>query len=325
MGAYYQPIYLAGQTGSGKTGVSVELARRLGAAEIINADAFQIYQSISILSAAPREGEKGAITHHLFEIFPVDHECDAAQFATLARETINRVSATAIPVVVGGSGLYLKSITHGLGETPRGNSALRQELEKCSFDDLVSEYQRLDPEGAAATNLKNRRYVTRNLEICLLTGQAASKLKTNWKSEAPEFTGIYLQRNREEIYERINRRTRKMFADGVVEEIRQLSGELSATVAKAIGIREIQSFLAGEMTEEECIAAIQQITRRYAKRQETWFKKEPQYRVIPCQPDDSAAQIVDRILEIFPATELQSRKNSAPCPRSKKEIQPELN
>jgi len=323
MHLFYQPIYLAGQTGSGKTGVSMELARRLGAAEIVNADAFQIYRGIGTLSAAPRVDEKGAIRHHLFEIFPINRECDAAQFATLARETINRVSATAIPVVVGGSGLYLKSITHGLAETPQGDQALRDELEQRSLDDLVAEYQRLDPEGAAATNLKNRRYVTRNLEICLLSGEAASQLKANWKSDAPEFTGIYLQRSREEIYDRINRRTRKMFSDGVVEEIRNLPGQLSSTAAKAIGIREIQALLAGEMTEETCIAAIQQITRRYAKRQETWFKKEPQYRVVRCQPDDSAEQIVDRILEIFPVSDLQSRKNSEPCLTLKKEILPE--
>lgn len=299
------------------------MAKRLRDCEIVNADAFQIYQGIEILAASPSEDERQGVAHHLFGILSINEECDAARFARLARDEINRVSERAVPLVVGGSGLYLKSITHGLAPTPRGDEALREELNARSLPDLIKEYESLDREGAARTNLKNRRYVTRNLEICLLSGKPASELKANWENDAPEITGIYLQRSREDIYDRINRRTVLMFEQGVVGQIEELLVEPSITAAKAIGLREIQSLISGEISEADCIATIQQITRRYAKRQETWFKKEAQFYPVSCAPEDCAGQIVDRILEKFPLAELQSRIESPPCPVLKKEIQPE--
>lgn len=303
----FAPLYLAGQTGSGKTGVSIDLAHRLGAAVVVNTDAFQVYRGIEILSAAPSRDEQDGITHHLFGIHDLTEECDAATFSKLARSTIDQLSGEAVPIVVGGSGLYLKSITHGIGPTPPGDEALRVKLDQRSLEELVEEYRALDPEGAASTNLKNRRYVSRNLEICLLTGQPASRLKASWERTAPKFRGVYLKRSREDIYQRINLRTVEMFENGVVEEVRSLADPLSVTASKAIGLREIQALIAGEITEEECIATIQQITRRYAKRQETWFRKEPQYLPVECGPEDTAHDIVDQILKIFPVEELLSR------------------
>lgn len=322
---FHRPIYIAGQTGSGKTGVSIELAKRLGNAEIVNADAFQCYQGIEILAATPDRNERRDVPHHLFGIYPVDRECDVAQFADLARGTINQLSGNSVPIIVGGSGLYLKAITHGLAPTPPGDETLRAELEKQSLEELVESFRKLDPEGAEKTNLTNRRYVTRNLEICLLSGQPASVLKANWENNAPSFTGIYLQRARDDIYDRINRRTFQMFEDGAVDEVKSLPGELSSTASKAIGLREIKQFLDGGISETECIETIQQITRRYAKRQETWFKKERQFMPVACEVDDTTEEIVDRILKIFTITELQSRTENKPCPISKTEIQTESN
>lgn len=118
----FAPIYIAGPTASGKTGVSIELANRLGKAEIINADAFQIYQGMETLVATPSLEERQGIPHHLFSIYPVSQECDVATVAELARAKIDEVSKKrAVPIVVSGSGLYLKSITHGLGPTPPGD------------------------------------------------------------------------------------------------------------------------------------------------------------------------------------------------------------
>ncbi len=313
----FQPIYLAAPTAAGKTGVAIELAQRLGAAEIVNADAYQIYRGIEILAATPTEEERAGVPHHLFGHLSLEASCDAAAFAKLARATIAEVATRAVPIVVGGSGLYLKAITHGLGPTPPGDATLRAELELKSLDELVEQYRQLDPEGAAATNLKNRRYVTRNLEICLLTGQPASELKSQWQNDAPDFTGIYLDRPREEIYARINQRTHQMWAAGVVEQIAAIDCQPSATAAKAIGLAEVQAVIAGEIAEEEAIAAIQQTTRRFAKRQETWFKREPQYRRISCVADDIAASIVDRILEIFPVADLRSFTENHPCQKSR--------
>jgi tRNA dimethylallyltransferase len=298
MNAPFPPLYLAGQTGSGKTAIALELVRMLAPVEIINADAFQIYRGLEILSAAPAAEERALCPHHLFGDIPATSECDAASFARLAREMIARVSTRAVPLVVGGSGLYLKAITHGLAPTPKGDPALRSELERLTLDTLVERYESLDPVGAARTNLLNRRYVTRNLEICLLTGRPASQLKSEWAENAPEIRAVYLHRDREETYSRINRRTLAMFENGVVAEVAAL-GELSTTAEKAIGLREIRAHLSGELDLPNCIAAIQQMTRHYAKRQASWFKRENAFHRLEVTPDESPADTAARIAAFY--------------------------
>lgn len=294
------PLYLAGQTGSGKTAVALELARRLAPVEIINADAFQVYRGLEILSAAPSEAERALVPHHLFAVLPPTDECDAAGFARLAREKIDEVAARALPLVVGGSGLYLKAITHGLAPTPKGDPALREELAGLPHELLVERYRSLDPEGAARTNLRNRRYVTRNLEICLLTGEPASRLKNEWAENAPVIRAVYLHRDREDLYSRINRRTLAMFENGVLDEVAAL-GNLSGTAEKAIGLREIRRHLAGEIDLETCIESIRRATRRYAKRQASWFRRETAFHRLQIEPDEEPAVTAARIADYHTA------------------------
>ncbi|MEM9281362.1 MAG: tRNA (adenosine(37)-N6)-dimethylallyltransferase MiaA [Verrucomicrobiota bacterium] len=291
------PLYLTGQTGSGKSAVALELARRIPNAEIINADAFQVYRGLEIVSAAPSPEERQNLPHHLYGHLLPQEACDAASFAKMAQKKIDEVSERGTPLVVGGSGLYLKAITHGLAETPPGDPELRKALDAKSLDELVSQFQQLDPEGAARTNLKNRRYVTRSLEICLLTDQPASSLKNKWLRVNPDLSIVYLQREREDVYRRINERTRLMFTAGVIDEIASL-GQLSTTAAKAIGVREIKALLAGELEEEECISQIQQATRRLAKRQETWFRRESGLIRIPVQASDPPAVAAESIIRL---------------------------
>ncbi|MEC5127830.1 tRNA (adenosine(37)-N6)-dimethylallyltransferase MiaA [Verrucomicrobiales bacterium BCK34] len=295
MNAPNTPLYLAGQTGCGKTAVALEIAKQLGRVEIINTDAYQVYRGLEILSAAPDAAEREQCPHHLFGILDPHEECDAASFAKMAKAAIAEVASRATPLVVGGSGLYLKAITHGLAPTPKSDPALREKLEQRPFESLIEEYEALDPDGAAQTNLKNRRYVTRNLEICLLSGQPASQLKQEWENNAPDIDAIYLFRDREVIYDRINRRTHRMIDAGVIEEI-ALVTDLSATAAKAIGVREIKAHLAGELGRDEMIEQIQQTTRRYAKRQASWFKRETAFRRVEISNDETPAETAGRIL-----------------------------
>jgi tRNA dimethylallyltransferase len=294
----YPPLYLAGQTGSGKTANALELVRQLAPVEIINTDAFQIYRGLEILSAAPSAEEREHCPHHLFGELPATAECDAASFACLAKAKIVEISARAIPLVVGGSGLYLKAITHGLAPTPKGDAALRSELEAFTLEELVERYRTLDPEGAEKTNLLNRRYVTRNLEICLLTGRPASQLKSAWAENEPEIRAVYLHREREETYARINRRTLTMFENGVIAEVAAL-GVLSTTAEKAIGLREIRALLAGDLDLPTCIAIIQQMTRHYAKRQASWFKRETAFHRLEIGPEEDPASTATRIAAFY--------------------------
>ncbi|MEX2581306.1 MAG: tRNA (adenosine(37)-N6)-dimethylallyltransferase MiaA [Verrucomicrobiales bacterium] len=291
----HPPLYLAGQTGGGKTAVALELAERLAPVEIVNADAFQIYRGMEILSAAPTPEERSVCPHHLYGLLDPAEECDAATFAAMAKRTIAEVATRALPLVVGGSGLYLKAITHGLAPTPKGDPALRSELGELPLEELVRQYRGLDPEGAAQTNLKNRRYVTRNLEICLLLGRPASAIKNEWRDNRPDIRAVYLDREREDINARIDRRTLAMFEAGVVEEVGSL-GDLSPTAAKAIGLREIRALIEGGIDRETCIASIQQATRRYAKRQATWFRREREFRRIAVPPDAAPDRVADDLL-----------------------------
>ena len=287
-----EPIYLAGATASGKTAVAVSLAQQIDG-EIVNVDAYQVYKGMEIVAAIPTEKERGGVPHHLFACIDPAENHDVARHTSMAAPMIDDIRQRGrTPVVVGGSGLYLKALTHGLAPTPKGDPGLREKLDRMDLDDLVSWLQRVDPKGAAATNLKNRRYVSRNLEITLLSGRPASEIKSEWQRNQPDLIGFHLSHDRETLHRRIHQRTAAMFKAGLVEEIREL-GKLSDTASRAIGIAEVRAHLAGEMDREQCMDAIRQATRRYAKRQGTWFRRETALQSI-CVPADATAQSLAR-------------------------------
>lgn len=291
-------LYLAGPTGSGKSAVALALARLLPPAAIVNADAFQLYRGIDLLSATPPPEARAEARHVLYGVLDLAESCDAASYAARASAAIRDLRAGGVlPIVVGGSGLYLKALTHGLSPTPPGDPALREQLERLDLDLLVAWLRAIDPGTAARTNLKNRRYVSRNLEICLLAGIPASTLKRQSEEPEPVLSAFVLSRDREDLYRRIEARTDSQFRQGLVEEIRQLEGRpISPTAAKAIGLREVQDLLAGRLTPEACRAAIVQATRRYAKRQETWFRREKAFQSICLTPSETPDSAARRIL-----------------------------
>lgn len=261
--------------------MAVDLARRWDG-EVINADAYQIYGVLPILSAAPTSLEMGEVPHHLVGVLSPQETCDAHRLAEMAREKIREVRARGRrPIVVGGSGLYIKAITHGLAAPP-ADPELRANLSLLTAEERVRRLEEIDPQGAASTDLKNDRYVTRNLEICLLTGRPLAESKRSWERPPEEpFEGAFLDWPRDELYPRIDARTVAMFAAGVVEEVAAADlTRFSQTALKMLGLEEIRAHLAGQRTLEATIAAIQQATRRYAKRQCTWFRKEEAFEFI---------------------------------------------
>ncbi len=272
------PIIVAGPTGAGKTAFAVELAKRLEG-EIIGADAYQVYRGLEILTGQPTPETLSAVPHHLIGCFPLTEDFDAAKFVVLAREKISEVlSRGKQPIVTGGSGLYIKALTHGLPEVPAANSGLRSELAGLSLQQLRERLAKVDP--AAQIDLKNPRRVLRALEISLLTGRPASEIRRAWDEKATlPSRGFLLVRDRAELNARIDGNVRAMFERGVVEEVGRCEA-ISPTAAMAIGFREIQALRRGEMSEAECLSRVALSTRRYAKRQLTWFRNQFTFQII---------------------------------------------
>lgn len=275
------PLFLCGPTASGKSSVALALAEALDG-EIVNADAFQLYRGLEVITAAPSAQEQTLAPHHLYGIADPSASHDAASYLSLATPVIDEIASRGrLPIVVGGSGLYLKFLTHGPSPLPPADPALRRELEKQALPDLYARLQELDPEGAARIDPQNPHYVQRALEICLLTGQAASVLRDSFDTvDESTLRGVLLQWERPTLHQRIALRTEQMLSQGALEEVAQLT-KISPTTTKAIGIREIQAHLSGESTLDQCAEKIATATRQYAKRQESWFRREKWLHAIP--------------------------------------------
>lgn len=288
------PIFILGPTGCGKSAVAVELAQRLGNAEIVSADAYQVYRALPVLTAAPSAAEMAGVPHHLIGTMDVSENNDAASHARRAQACIADIQARgSIPIVTGGSGLYVKFISHGISPAPPSDPALRAELESLPAQEAVRRLQELDPEGAAATNLQNPRYVVRNLEIVLLGGKPLSYWRNNWQPQACG-PGFSLTRDVTELDSRIATRADHMLSHGAIEEVAALPAELSPTAEKTLGLSLIREHLSGRMSRTELTTALALATRQYAKRQRTWLRREAWATPLPCNPG-SAAEIL-RIL-----------------------------
>ncbi len=291
--AFSQPFYLVGPTGSGKSALALALAEAWGG-EVVNADAFQLYRGLDICTAKPGPDEMRRLPHHLYGVLALNELSDAAFYAELARPVIADIlSRGRAPIVVGGSGLYVKALTHGLSPLP-SDEALRRKLAELTPAERVCWLLERDPEAATTVNLKNDRYVSRALEICLLTGEPQSRLRQAWRADPPEYHGVRLTWEREALHDRINQRTRAMMEAGLVEEIRG-AGDLSGTAEKAIGVREVRAHLRGELSLEAAAEAIQLATRQYAQRQVKWFRRErgfvPLEMRAAAAPDDLVRQV----------------------------------
>ena len=315
-------FFIVGPTATGKSELAAEIARKIGA-EIVSADAFQIYRGLDLLTAKPAADILVTAPHHLIGVVPLREEMNAEKFRAAAVEAIRDIHTRGkSAIVVGGSGLYVKVLTHGLSKLPSANRKLREELERATCEELVARLRDLDPDGASQIDHKNKRRLIRAVEVCLLSGQPFSAQRTEWKSakvvaaavsggrglrvsnvsaaETAAATGVFVFRDRAELYDRINHRVEKMFASGVVEEVRRL-GEVGPTAEKTLGLREIRALIAGEISEPECIAKIQQATRRYAKRQLTWFQRQTNFEPLnlslhgSSEAIESIAQNVSRV------------------------------
>ncbi len=283
---------IAGPTASGKTALAIAVARRLDA-EIISADSQQVYRHFDIGTAKPSPEELAAVPHHLLScVDPLDPDFSAARFGKLADAAIADITARGKRVVVvGGTGLYLRVLLHGVMPGPARDEALRAELEAYADREgneaLHARLLAVDPVTAAKHPVQDRLRVIRALEIHTLTGKPASEHREAhaFSADRHPYALWVLNPPRERLYEVINQRTKKMFASGLIEETRSLvdRGYRQAAPMRAVGYLQALQVVDGAMTEAEAITDVAQATRHYAKRQLTWFKKEKGARTVTAE------------------------------------------
>jgi tRNA dimethylallyltransferase len=285
---------LLGPTAVGKSRFAVQLAQACNA-EIIGADAFQVYAGLDLLTAKPEADLRATLPHHLIGEIPLTHPFDAGQYVEQARKRIAEVNARGkCALIVGGTGLYIRALTRGLAQLPPANPALRSQLEAAPLKELQQRLRELDPESAVRIDLKNPRRLVRALEVCLLTGRPFSSFRTEWAGPPDAQTkGVILMRDRDDLDARINQRTKEMFARGVVEEVRG-AGEIGPTARQAIGLKQIHALLRSEITSEQCLSEIQLATRQYARRQLTWLRRETSFDVINLTTDPAPDRAIER-------------------------------
>ena len=269
------PFFIVGATSVGKTSLAVELADRIGA-EIVSADAFQIYRGFDLLTAKPTPEQQRRVRHHLIGCVPASEAYNVARYLEAVRSAMQGIVRRGCPViVVGGSGLYVKALTHGLAPLPEADQALRAELERQDEKDLLARLRCCDPVTASTIDTRNKRRLVRALEVCLLTGHPFSSLRAGWEKSRHNVRsrGVFIRRDRDDLVAQINRRLDAMFAHGV-EEVRTASSDASNTAARILGLEQIRTYLAGQIDLAACREQIAVATRQYAKRQITWFKRE---------------------------------------------------
>ena len=291
-------FFLVGPTAVGKTAIAAEVAAECNC-EIVSADAFQVYQGMEIVTAKPSPETLGKVHHHMIGVVPASKCFDVARFHSMAAQSIaDIITRDKYVLVAGGTGLYVRALTHGLADLPTANPAIREELAPLSLNQLQTQYRSLDPEGFLKIDSNNPRRLTRAIEVCILTGRPFSDFRKEWERQPDNIGGFLLQRDREDLYRRIELRTEEMVRSGLFEEIQDLS-ELSPTASQAIGVSEAQQFIRGEITKAEAINRIQQLTRNYAKRQMTWFKKEAAFAPIDAAVNNPATAIIREVRNFF--------------------------
>jgi tRNA dimethylallyltransferase len=276
-------VVILGPTGSGKTALSLELATRFHG-EIVNCDSVALYREFCIGTAKPTVEEQTRVPHHLLDLIDPTSFTTAGEYARNAREVLRAIQQRgSMPIVVGGTGLYLRALLEGLFAGPERSEELRERLRQRAHERgahyLHRVLKRMDTQAASRIHVNDVPKMIRAIEVCLTARQPMSE---QWKSGRDRLTGFNILRigldpNRAELYRRIHERVLAMFDAGLVEETKQLLqkyGEAARPLG-SIGYKQVMQLLKGEISREAAVDAVQQAHRNYAKRQMTWFRREP--------------------------------------------------
>ncbi len=294
-------IVIVGPTAIGKTSLSIQIAQHLGT-EIISADSRQFYKELAIGTAKPTAEERAQVPHHFVDFLSIEESYSAGQFEREVLTFLNNFfQHHSTAVMVGGSGLFVKAVCEGLDELPKSESIreeLNQRFENGGIPPLLEELQTLDPEFHQQVDQGNPQRIIRALEVCLASGKPYSSLRKNTSKERPfDILTIGLEGERSWVYERINRRTEIMMEEGFLDEAKAVFDQRDLNALKTVGYRELFDHLQGEISLERAVELIQQNTRRFAKRQLTWFKKQKDTHWMDAQhPEEILAWVKNHVL-----------------------------
>ena len=294
-------IVISGATGVGKTDLSIKLAKRLNA-DIISADASQVYKFLDIGTAKVTEDEMQGIKHYMIGVVEPDEDYSVGDFEVEVNKILHEKDEnTENIILVGGTGLYIRAIKDGFSDLPTKDEKIRKDLEKKSLEELQEILKALDLQAYNEIDLNNKLRLVRAIEVCKITGGKFSELRVkNIKKNNYNFLKVFLTRNREELYERINKRVDIMIQKGLVEEAKKVYNNYENSLYKisAIGYKELFNYFDGKVSLEEAIEDIKRESRRYAKRQMTWFRKEKDYLIYNLS-EISEKEIIEDILRNY--------------------------
>lgn len=269
-------ICVVGATASGKTDLAVKLAKAVDG-EIISADSMQVYKNMPIATAVATKEEQDGVVHHLVEFLDADQTFSVADFVERAKVLIDEITARGkVPIVAGGTGLFVDSLVKNISFSEVGSNAeIRNELAEKSNEELYERLLKLDPKSAEDIHPNNHKRVIRALELCMSGTSKTEQNENSMLIDSP-YDALYIgigYKDRQKLYDRINKRVDLMLEAGLENEARQMLGKQGLTARQAIGHKELQPYIDGKITLDEATENLKRETRRYAKRQLTWFRR----------------------------------------------------
>ncbi len=284
----YKTLAICGPTAVGKSELSISICQELGG-EVVNVDSVQVYRELDIGSAKLSPSERGGVVHHALDVFTPNQVVNVAEFRRVAQDAISDIAKRGkIPVLVGGSGMYFTVLLHGLADVPPTPSQVRAEVARLSPEEMYEELQQIDPATAERLNPRDLQRVSRAIEIARVTGKRPSEIFAAHTFRAKENVSlvVVLCRPRDELYQRINLRAQQMVDQGLLEETRRLREKYGQVpVLRTLGYCEALDVLDGKLSREALAEEIALHTRRFAKRQMTYWRNEPTKRGWCVRPD----------------------------------------
>jgi len=304
-------LVITGPTATGKTALGVELAKRFGG-EVISADSMQLYRGMDIGTATPTMEERQGVPHHMFDVAEPWEDFSVSRYVEMAAECVEDVRARGkLPILVGGTGLYIDSLLSGRSFAEKGDGALREKLngeyDALGGEEMLKRLSAFDPERAAKLHPSDKRRIVRAMEIYALTGKTITEHDAETRALPPRYTSLRIAltfKERERLYERIGRRVDIMLEQGLAEEVQSLLDAgvpKNSTAMQAIGYKELVEALEGKCTMEEAAEAIKMGSRRYAKRQLTWLRRDGGLHWIEWEKSPSLEEALRLSTEFMPS------------------------